>query len=88
MDEPTAGLDPNQIRDVRRVIREFGRDKAVLLSTHILQEAEAIADRIVFIHEGEIVFQGTVEALREHGTTLEDAFAAKTGTSTTAWSET
>ncbi|MCO5171127.1 MAG: ABC transporter ATP-binding protein [Planctomycetes bacterium] len=79
LDEPTTGLDPNQIRDVRKTIRELGRTKAVLLSTHILQEVEAIADRIVFINDGRIVFQGTVEELRRKGEgDLDAAFAAHT----------
>ena len=80
MDEPTSGLDPNQIRDVRRIIRELAEDKAILLSTHILQEVEAIADRVVFINKGRIVFQGSVEDLREQGAgNLDDAFASHTG---------
>lgn len=80
MDEPTSGLDPNQIRDVRRIIRELAEDKAILLSTHILQEVEAIADRVVFINKGRIVFQGSVEELREQGSgNLDDAFASHTG---------
>jgi ABC-2 type transport system ATP-binding protein len=79
MDEPTAGLDPNQVRDVRHVIREFGRNKAVLLSTHILQEVEAIADEVVFIHQGKIVYQGPVDGLKAQGDDLADAFAKNTG---------
>ena len=80
MDEPTSGLDPNQIRDVRRIIRDFARDKAILLSTHILQEVEAVADRVVFISKGRIVFQGDVAALREAGGgSLDQAFARHTG---------
>ena len=75
LDEPTNGLDPNQIREVRRVIRTFGRDKAVLLSTHILQEVEAVCDRVVFINEGRIVFTGSVEELKQKGETLDRAFA-------------
>jgi ABC-2 type transport system ATP-binding protein len=59
LDEPTAGLDPNQILLVRELIREFAKAKTVLLSTHILQEVEAIADRVVLISEGRLVFQGT-----------------------------
>ena len=52
LDEPTAGLDPNQIHDVRETIRKLGESKTVLLSTHILQEVEAMADRVLFINEG------------------------------------
>jgi gliding motility-associated transport system ATP-binding protein len=80
MDEPTSGLDPNQIRDVRRIIREFAQDKAILLSTHILQEVEAVADRVVFISRGRIVFQGDVQTLLQEGEgSLDAAFARYTG---------
>lgn len=78
MDEPTTGLDPNQIGEVRRTIRELGREKTILLSTHILQEVEAMADRVVFINRGRIVYDGTPAAMREQWTTLEDAFHALT----------
>jgi ABC-2 type transport system ATP-binding protein len=59
MDEPTAGLDPNQILEVRKMIRELGQTKTILLSTHILQEVEAMCNRVIFINEGRIVFDGT-----------------------------
>jgi len=60
MDEPTAGLDPNQIVVVRDLVRNFARrNKAALLSTHILQEVEALADRVLLVHEGRLRFQGT-----------------------------
>ncbi len=78
MDEPTAGLDPNQIREVRQTIRRLGRDKTVLLSTHILQEVEAMADRILLINEGRIVFDGTVEEVHAGGRTLDTCFAELT----------
>ncbi len=58
MDEPTSGLDPNQIRGVRQLIRDLGQSKTVLVSTHILQEVEPVADRVLFIHDGKIVFDG------------------------------
>ncbi len=61
LDEPTAGLDPNQIQHVRAAIKKIGRTKTVLLSTHILQEVRAVASRVVFISEGRIVFDGNVE---------------------------
>ena len=64
MDEPTSGLDPNQIRGVRKLIRELGKSKTVLVSTHILQEVEPVADRVLFIHDGKIVFDGTPAELR------------------------
>ena len=59
MDEPTAGLDPNQIREVRDTIRRIGETKTILLSTHILQEVEAMCNRVIFINEGRLVFDGT-----------------------------
>jgi ABC-2 type transport system ATP-binding protein len=74
MDEPTSGLDPNQIRGVRKLIRELGKSKTVLVSTHILQEVEPVADRVLFIHDGKIVFDGEPTELRAEGRTLEDQF--------------
>jgi ABC-2 type transport system ATP-binding protein len=78
MDEPTSGLDPNQIRDVRRLIRRLGDSKTVLLSTHILQEVEAVSDRVILIHEGRIVFDGTAAEMAA-GRSLEAAFYRFTG---------
>ena len=78
LDEPTAGLDPNQIREVRETIRKLGRDKTILLSTHILQEVEAMADRLLFIDEGELVYDGTVAQLNEQGKSLDERFAELT----------
>ena len=63
LDEPTAGLDPNQIREVRKMIRELGQSKTILLSTHILQEVEAMCNRVIFINEGRVVFDGSPEEL-------------------------
>ena len=74
MDEPTSGLDPNQIRGVRSLIRELGKSKTVLVSTHILQEVEPVASRVLFIHEGKIVFDGAPAELRAEGGTLEEQF--------------
>jgi ABC-2 type transport system ATP-binding protein len=73
MDEPTAGLDPNQIRHFRNNIKKLGRDKTILISTHILQEVDAIADHVLFIHNGRLVFEGTAEELKEGGS-LEKPF--------------
>ncbi len=67
LDEPTSGLDPNQIVEIRNVIREQGKDKTVLFSTHILQEVEAICDRVIIIHKGKIVADDTLEHLRKPG---------------------
>jgi len=58
LDEPTSGLDPNQVQGVRQLITELGQTKTILLSTHILQEVEAICSRVVLINEGKIVFDG------------------------------
>jgi ABC-2 type transport system ATP-binding protein len=73
MDEPTAGLDPNQIRHFRDNIKELGRRKTILISTHILQEVDAIADRVLFIHNGRMVFDGAPSELKEDGS-LEKPF--------------
>jgi ABC-2 type transport system ATP-binding protein len=59
LDEPTAGLDPNQIHEVRETIRRLGESKTILLSTHILQEVEAMCSRVLFIDEGRLLFDGT-----------------------------
>jgi ABC-2 type transport system ATP-binding protein len=64
LDEPTTGLDPNQIVEVRNLIKELGREKTVVFSTHILPEAEAVCDRMVIINKGRIVADGTAEQLR------------------------
>jgi gliding motility-associated transport system ATP-binding protein len=74
LDEPTAGLDPNQIRDVRNTIRTLGRSKTILLSTHILQEVEAIASRVLFINEGRLVYDGPVSELKAGGRDLDTRF--------------
>jgi ABC-2 type transport system ATP-binding protein len=74
LDEPTAGLDPNQIVEVRGLIRSFAEHKTVILSTHILQEVDALCDHLVVVHEGKIVADTTATHLRaEHGN-LEEAF--------------
>ncbi|MBR0236625.1 MAG: ATP-binding cassette domain-containing protein [Thermoguttaceae bacterium] len=78
MDEPTAGLDPNQIHDVRETIKLLGETKTILLSTHILQEVTAMANRVLFINEGRLVFDGSVDELTKDGKTLEEQFSALT----------
>jgi ABC-2 type transport system ATP-binding protein len=65
LDEPTTGLDPNQIIEIRKLIRELGREKTVVLSTHILPEVEATCDRILIINKGKIVADGTPDTLRK-----------------------
>ena len=72
LDEPTVGLDPNQIREIRALIRELGGAHSVILSTHILPEVEAICDRVQIMHHGELVYGDTIAALKqfERGTTV------------------
>jgi ABC-2 type transport system ATP-binding protein len=65
LDEPTTGLDPNQIVEIRRLIKELGKEKTVILSTHILPEVEATCDRILIISKGKIVADGSSETLRK-----------------------
>ena len=65
LDEPTSGLDPNQIVEIRKIIKEIGRQKTIILSTHILSEAEATCDRIVIISQGKIVADGSAENLKQ-----------------------
>ena len=74
LDEPTAGLDPNQIHDVRETIRKLGQSKTILLSTHILQEVEAMAQRVIFIDEGRLVFDGPTSELTRGGKHLDESF--------------
>ena len=65
LDEPTTGLDPNQIVEIRELIRKLGKEKTVILSTHILPEVEATCDRILIINQGRIVADGTADTLRK-----------------------
>jgi ABC-2 type transport system ATP-binding protein len=71
LDEPTTGLDPNQIVEIRQLIRELGKAKTVILSTHILPEVEATCDRILIINKGKIVADGTAETLRKQASGRE-----------------
>jgi ABC-2 type transport system ATP-binding protein len=64
-DEPTSGLDPNQIIEIRDIMRTIGKEKTVVLSTHILSEAEATCDRVVIINQGKIAADGTMESLKQ-----------------------
>lgn len=74
MDEPTGGLDPNQIAEVRRMISKLGEDHTILLSTHIMQEVGAMCSRALFINEGQLVFDGSIEELTDGGRTLDETF--------------
>jgi ABC-2 type transport system ATP-binding protein len=74
LDEPTAGLDPNQIREVRNTLRKIGQAKTILLSTHILQEVAAMASRVILINEGRLVYDGSVSGLDPKNEGLDAAF--------------
>jgi ABC-2 type transport system ATP-binding protein len=80
LDEPTAGLDPNQIHEVRETIRKLGKSKTILLSTHILQEVEAMASRVLFIDESRLVHDGPISSLTAQGKHLDQSFLELTGT--------
>src|SRR6202012_3455220 len=67
LDEPTSGLDPNQIIEIRDVIKTLGKNKTVLFSSHILQEVEALCDRVVIINRGRLVADSTLSQLRQEG---------------------
>jgi ABC-2 type transport system ATP-binding protein len=67
LDEPTSGLDPNQLVEIRNLISAIGKKKTVLLSTHILQEVEAICDRVIIINQGRVVADGQSASLKEKG---------------------
>lgn len=73
LDEPTTGLDPNQLVEIRGLIKQIGQNKTVVFSTHIMQEVEAICDRVVIINRGKIVADGNLNELRQ-GKAMEDVF--------------
>jgi ABC-2 type transport system ATP-binding protein len=81
LDEPTAGLDPTQIRETRKLMRELGQVHTMLLSTHILSEVEATCDSVIVIYQGRVVEDGSLAAVRQrHGNKpLEDIFVRLTG---------
>ena len=74
LDEPTTGLDPNQLAEIRQVIKNIGKEKTVIFSTHILQEVEAICDRVVIINHGIIVKDCPIIEMKQTGKTMEDVF--------------
>ena len=74
LDEPTTGLDPNQIQEIRELIRTAGKNKTVLFSTHIMQEVEALCDRVIIINKGKVVSDSSLETLRASGNSLEEIF--------------
>jgi ABC-2 type transport system ATP-binding protein len=81
LDEPTSGLDPNQLADIRHLIKQIGKEKTVLLSTHIMQEVEAICDRVIIIHHGKIVADSPTTAIKhltQTGSMVRITFNKKT----------
>lgn len=74
LDEPTTGLDPLQIIGIRKLIRELAKDRTVIFSTHILQEVEVLADKIVILNNGRIIVSGTRNEIVGQAKNLEDAF--------------
>lgn len=76
MDEPTDGLDPNQKHEVRTLIKEMAAQKAIIISTHILEEVDAVCDRAIIISDGKILFDGSPQELRSHSDNndIDDAF--------------
>ena len=65
LDEPTTGLDPNQIQEIRTLIKELGKDKTILFSTHIMQEVEAVCDRVIIIKKGELLIDKSIKELKK-----------------------
>lgn len=80
LDEPSSGLDPNQVVGIRNLIRELGKTKTVILSTHIMQEVEAVCDHVIIINKGKIVADGELSELRNiyPGKSLEEIFIGLT----------
>lgn len=74
LDEPTSGLDPNQIIEIREVIKQQGKDKTVIFSSHILQEVEAICNRVIIINKGNIVANDSLQNLKQQYGSMEAAF--------------
>ena len=78
LDEPTAGLDPNQVEQVRELLRSLGKNKTVLLSTHILREVKAVAQRVLFVDQGRLVHDGPVDSLGGDEVAMERKFHSLT----------
>ncbi len=74
LDEPTTGLDPNQLVEIRKLIKQISENKTIILSTHIMQEVEAVCDRVLIINKGKLVVDSSLVHLREKGQSLEDVF--------------
>jgi len=85
LDEPTTGLDPNQIAHVRELIKKLGETRTILLSTHLFQEVEAMAGRVLLVHDGRLVFDGSpAEFKARGGGRMDQAFHALTGAAAAA----
>lgn len=78
LDEPTVGLDPNQMREIRGLIRSLRKSCSIILSTHILSEVESVCDRVYIMHEGQIVLNETLDDLKQRGVDLETVFSQLT----------
>lgn len=74
LDEPTTGLDPNQLVEIRTLIKELGKEKTVLFSTHIMQEVEAVADKVIILNKGNIVYKTDMNLLKSTNKSLETLF--------------
>jgi ABC-2 type transport system ATP-binding protein len=74
LDEPTTGLDPNQLTEIRNLIKTVAKEKTIILSTHIMQEVEALCSRVIIINKGKIVVDATLESLQKEGRKIEDIF--------------
>ena len=74
LDEPTNGLDPNQIVEIRNLIKEIGQEKTIIISTHIMQEVEALCSRVILIHKGNIIQDCPIDVFKGKFQNLEEAF--------------
>ncbi len=74
LDEPTTGLDPNQILEIRNLIKNFGENKTVLISTHIMQEVEAICDSVLIMNKGKLLKEGSLDKIKSEFGSVEQAF--------------
>ncbi|ABI60713.1 ABC transporter ATP-binding protein [Nitrosomonas eutropha] len=85
MDEPTVGLDPNQIQKVRALIRELGKTHAIILSSHILSEVESVCNRVQIMHQGRLVLDDNLDNLKQRNMNLENIFTQLTAENAPAW---
>lgn len=78
LDEPSVGLDPNQMREIRQLIRDLGKTSSVILSTHLLPEVESICDRVQILHKGQVVFNQSMPEIQQRDVHLESVFTQLT----------